>query len=159
MMTDPGQYGNTAFARVPSVAEVLGDRYTDEMKAAFPDVDPPYGVPFGYLCLLQLRQPKKMLGSGLLYAADETRDNERYRVQAALVRAVGSAAFTDRQTSVPWKEGSWFQPGDFIRSPMYGGDRFDVDLGRGDEKVTFVFIREADAVAPLVVNPLSVKTS
>lgn len=158
-MTDPGQYGRTVFKRVPSVAEVLGDQYTDEMKEAFPDVEPPYGQPFGYLVICQLRQPKKKLGSGLLYAADETKDAERYRVQASLVRAVGDAAFHDRQTGEPWKEGAWFQPGDFIRTPLYGGDRVDVDLGRGDERVTFVFIREADAVAPVVTNPLTIKTS
>lgn len=148
----------TEFKKVPSVAEVLGDRYTDAMRAAFPDVDPPYGVPFGYLALLQLRMPLTKSKGGIIII-DEGQDFERYRVQAALVRAIGPAAFTDRQTGQPWSEGAWFAPGDFVRAPMYGGDRFDVDLGIGDQRVTFVFIREHDAVAPVVGDPLTVKTS
>lgn len=148
---------STNFAKVPSVAELLGDRYTEEMKVAFPDVEPPFGQPFGYLCLLQLRQPLKKIGS--LYVPDREQDFERYRVQAALVRSVGNAAFCDRQTGKKWVEGDWYAPGDFIRCPMHGGDRFDVPLGVGDEKVTFQLIREVDAIAPIVGNPLTIRTS
>lgn len=148
---------STNFSKVASVAEILGDRYTEEMKVAFPDVEPPFGRPFGYLCLLQLRQPLRKIGN--IIVSDETADFERYRVQAALVRAVGSAAFCDRQTGVQWKEGAWFAPGDFIRCPMHGGDRFDVPLGVGDEKVTFHLMREVDAIAPIIGNPLTIRTS
>lgn len=151
---------STDFKKVSGVAELLGDRYTADMQEAFPDVEPPFGVPFGYLCMLQLRQPKKTIGKlGLLHAADETKDAEQYRVQAALVRAVGNAAFHDRQTGKEWTEGAWFEAGDFVRAPIYGGDRFDVDFGAGGDKVTFIFIREVDAIAPVTGDVLQIKTS
>lgn len=149
---------STSFKKVASVAELLGADYSDAMQQAFPDVEPPYGVPFGYLCLLQLRQPIKRTRGGIIIP-DNEQDAERYRVQSALVRAIGTAAFHDRQTGKEWVEGAWFGPGDFIRCPMFGGDRFDVPFGAGDDRVTFVFIREVDAVAPVVGDPLSVKTS
>lgn len=150
----------TPFSLVTSVATVLGTRYDAAMQAAFPDVQPPYGAPFGYLALLQLRLPLKMSQGGIVIP-DEAMDNERYRTQAALVRALGSQCFHDRSTGEHWLEPDWYQPGDFIRCPMYGGDRFDVPIpgAGGDNKVTFVLIKESDAIAPVMGNPLTVKTS
>ena len=52
-------------SKMPSVAELLGDRYTPAYQEAFPDVTPPYW-PFGYLALLQLRVPSHRTPSGLL---------------------------------------------------------------------------------------------
>lgn len=160
-MTSPGKKTKaTDFKSVQSVRELLGERYTVAMQGAFPDVDPPYGVPFGYLAMLQLRLPIKVSKGGILIPELE-QDNERYRTQAALVRALAPQCFHDRQTGDPWKEGAWYTPGDFIRCPMYGGDRFDVEIpgAGGDAKVTFVFIKECDAVAPVMGNPLTIKTS
>jgi hypothetical protein len=153
-MTTPG--------KIKSVAELLGDRYTAEYKAAFPDVLPSY-FPFGYLALLQLRMPKSKAGSILL--PDDEKDSERYRVQAALVRSLGQACFKDRQTGANWVEGPWYGPGDFIRCPMYGGDRFNVKFAPNPDKpliqdtVTFVFIKDADAIALVTGDPLNVTTS
>lgn len=147
----------SSFKLVQPVAEILGDRYTEEMRQAFPDVTVPYGVPFGYLALLQLRMPRDKVGS--FYMPDDVKDIEQYRTQSALVRAVAPMAFCNRQNGEPWTEGAWYQPGDFIRCPMYGGDRFDIELGQGGAKVTFMFIKDADAVAPVVGNPLTIKTS
>lgn len=143
-----------------TVAELLGDRYTPELKASFPDVMPPY-LPFGYLALLQLRTPKIKVGSILL--PDTEKDAERYRVQSALVRGLGVSCFRDRQTGAPWVEGAWFQPGDFIRCPMWGGDRFDVEYapegGKPKDRVTFVFIKDADAVALVTGDVNTIATS
>lgn len=146
----------TNFERVQSVADLLGDKYTDDLRLYFPDVEVPYGVPFGYSVLLQLRQPFRRVGNILI--PDEAKDAERYRVQASLVRAIGNAAFCDRQTGKPWIEGAWYKPGDFIRAPLYGGDRFDVKLGTGDDRVTFVFIRDIDAISPVTGDPLQIVT-
>lgn len=148
--------------KLPTVAELLGARYTPEYKEAFPDVTPPY-APFGYLALLQLRMPKKKIG--LIHIPDTEHDVERYRIQASLVRSLGVSCFKDRQTGDDWVEGAWFKPGDFIRCPMYGGDRFDItfvpDPAKPQEKdkVTFVVIKEADAIGLVTGDPLNVTTS
>jgi hypothetical protein len=145
-----------------TVAELLGDRYNDDMKEAFPDVVPPY-YPFGYNMLLQLRYAVDKTKGGV-YLPDEYREGlEQFRTQAALVRALGPACFKNRDTMKPWKEGAWCAEGDFVRSPMYGGDRFWVDYKKPgtDNKirVLFVFVKDADAVALVTGDPLTVQTS
>lgn len=144
---------------VPSVADLLGPRYTKEYQEAFPDLDPPYR-PFGYLVLLQLRMPKKKVGSLIL--PDSEPDVERYRVQSMLVRGFGPACFKDRQTGADWVEGPWCKLGDFVRGPMYGGDRFDIeftDAAGQKNKTTFCFAKEADLIALVSGDPLNVTTS
>lgn len=148
---------------MPSVAELLGDKYTAEYRESFPDITPPY-APFGYLALLQLRSPKTKVGS--IIVPDSEVDAERYRVQSMLVRALGVSCFRDRQTGEPWVEGAWFKPGDFVRGPMFGGDRFDVEFEKTTpgglklkDKVTFVFVKDADVIALVTGNPLNVTTS
>lgn len=147
------------FTPIPSVATLLGNDYTPELKAAFPDVMPSFR-PTGYLALFQLRMPPRKLGS--IYLADESKDEEFWRTQAALVRALGPSCFRDRQTGAPWVEGPWFEPGDFVRIPMYGSDRFDMELKNADgtiDKVRFALIKEADITALLAGDPLNVKNS
>jgi hypothetical protein len=91
----------------------------------------------------------------------EVEDIERYRTQAALVRALGVAAYTHRDTGEEWVEGAWCIPGDFVRSPMFGGDRFDITHKVGDEKVktTFVFLKDSDLIALVVGDPLNIENS
>lgn len=144
---------------VPTVAALLGSAYSDSYKMAFPDVQPPY-APFGYLALVQLRTPHRKIGSIIM--TDESVDAELPRSQAALVRALGPACFRDRQTGESWVEGAWFRPGDFIRIPLYGGDRFDVEYKTEvgtRETVRFAFIKEADAIALVTGDPLNIKNS
>jgi co-chaperonin GroES (HSP10) len=139
-----------------SVSYLLGDDYTPELRAAFPDVQPPF-KPFGYLALLQLRQPKEKSRGGIILP-DSEKDVERFRTQATLVRALGPACFKDRKTFEEWPEGPWYQPGDFVRCPMYGGDRFNI---AADDRtiVTFVFVKEADVLALVTGNPLDIEHS
>lgn len=143
---------------LPSVAELLGPLYTAEFREAFPDVDPPYGV-FGYNVLLQLRMPRKKVGSLIL--PDSEVDVERFRTQAALVRAIGPAAYTHRDTGVTWVEGAWVKAGDFVRAPLFGGDRFPVKTGTGSSKIEtiFAFVKDADLIAPVTGNPLNIENS
>lgn len=143
---------------IPSVRELLADIYTYEMAEAFPDVAAPF-APFGFLAMLQLRQPKQKSKGGIIIP-DEAKDTERFRTQATLVRALGPMCFKDRRDGSEWREGAWYGPGDFIRCPMYGGDRFEVKYGpKADDKVTFVFIKEADALAKVLGNPLEIEHS
>jgi len=145
---------------IPGVAKVMEREYTDAMKVAFPDVHP--GVmPFGYLVLLQLRTPRKLTRGGLIIP-DDSRDAERFRVQTGLVRAMGPAAFKSRDTLLPWPEGNWCSPGQFVRCPMYGGDRWLVpvpDATDKDEKAIFILCKDSDLVGLVLGDPLSVVTS
>lgn len=142
--------------KIASVADILGDRYTKELQVAFPDIDPPY-VPVGYLLLCQLRSPKKLSRGGLIIP-DDSRDAEKYRVQTALVRAMGPASFKNRATMEPWPEGDWCVPGEFVRTPMYGGDRIAVPFGTGDDEALFIAIKDGDITGVITGDPLAIKT-
>ncbi len=155
--------GRSEQPKIHSVAELMGKAYTEEMKVAFPDVPPSY-YPAGKLILCQVRQAKrvKKLASGhSLILADETVDNEKFRVQTAIVRAMGPAAFRNRNTLEPWPEGDWCNVGDFIRVPLYGGDRVAVPYKTPEgieDEVLFVAINDTDVTGVVIGDPLAVKT-
>lgn len=139
---------------------VLRDKATtDAIKLAFPDVDPGI-VPFGYLVLLQLRTPRKVSKGGLIIP-DDSRDAERYRVQTGLVRGFGPSAFKRRDNLLPWPEGDWCKQGDFVRCPMYGGDRWIVPVPGGlpDEHAVFMICKDTDLIGLVTGDPLAVVTS
>lgn len=141
-----------------TVAELLGNRYSKEMREAFPDVTPPYR-PFGYNMLLQLRLASDRSPGGVIIPDEYREGVEQIRTQAALVRAMGPVCFKNRETGVEWKEKAWCKPGDFVRSPMYGGDRFYIQDAATKSKVMFVFIKDSDAVALVTGNPLTLQNS
>jgi hypothetical protein len=147
---------------IPSVAELLGDSYDENMQVAFPDVAVPY-YPTGMLILVQLRRPKKLIklgGGKTLILPDEAADSEKFRTQTSLVRAMGPAAFRRRDNLEPWPEGTWCQVGDFIRGPMYGGDRVAVPIpgGAGDDEVILMAIKDLDVLGVITGDPLAIKT-
>lgn len=141
-----------------SVKELLGSAYVSNMQAAFPDVDPALR-PFGYMILCQLRMPRHQVGSIII--PDTEKDTERFRMQAALVRAIGPSAFRRRDTGEPWPEGAWCKPGSFVRCPMYGGDRLDLTLkvNGKDELVRFAFFRDTDLIAEVTGDVLAMPVS
>lgn len=140
---------------IKSNKELLGPRYTGEMRQAFPDIAPPF-YPFGYLLVLQLQTPKRKSKGGLILA-DETRDAEKYRTQTALVRCMGPAAFRRRDTMEPWPEGDWCHPGDFVRAPLYGGDRVAVPFGKGDDEAIFITVRDTELIGLVLGDPLDIR--
>lgn len=101
-----------------------------DMAEAFPEVDP--GLkPLGNLGVFMIRRPKRTTRSGLLIA-QEARSTEHYNTQVAKCVALGDLAFktvrnVDGEEKIcEWPEGAWFKPGDFVRVPRYGGDRYTV---------------------------------
>lgn len=142
--------------KISTNEELLAGEYTADLREAFPDVQPPH-YPTGTLLLCQLRTPKRRSAGGLILT-DETRDAEKFRVQVALVRAMGPAAFKNRATMEPWPEGDWCHPGDFVRVPMYGGDRVAVPFGKGDDEALFISIRDTDVTGVVIGDPLNVKS-
>jgi len=127
--------------------------YEDALAEAFPAVDA--GVqPFGSRVLVQIRTPKKKVGSIIL--AQDTKDTEKWNTQVAKVIAVGSLAYKNRNTQEPWPEGQWCQPGDFVRVPKYGGDRWEVPLDK-DETALFVIFNDLDIIGKVMSDPLAIK--
>lgn len=146
--------------KMPTVEDLLGPLYSSDFREAFPDVTPPYRC-FGYNVLVQLRMPRMKTVSGRIILPDGVEDNERYRTQAALVRALGPAAYRNRDTGVEWVEKAWVTPGDFVRAPMFGGDRFNIDIktDAGTSTVTFAFVKDSDLIALVTGNPLNIQNS
>ena len=150
--------------KIPTVAELLGNAYTAELRQKFPDAQPPV-YPTGINILVQLRITGnyKILANGnKFWIPDESVDADKARAQTALVRAVGPAAYRHRQTLRLWPEGYWCVPGQFIRTPMYGGDRMEVALDpnvpAGDFAL-FVTFRDQDCLGVVTSDPLKIKTS
>lgn len=141
----------------PKVAELLGDDYTPELKIAFPDIAPPV-YPVGTMIMCQLRNAMRKTKGGI-WLPDETRDLEKYRTQTALVRACGPAAFKRRDNGDDWPEGDWAIPGQFVRIPLYGGDRIAVKYKEDDKdfEALFISIKDMDILGITIGDPLSVK--
>lgn len=127
---------------------------------AFPPCEP--GVePFGSRVLLQIRSPKTKTRGGIILTT-EARETEHYNTQTAKVLAVGPLAFRNRTTQEPWPEGSWAEPGDFVRVPRYGGDRWSVkptnpDAAKDVEEAIVVIFNDLDLVGKVTGDPLAVK--
>jgi co-chaperonin GroES (HSP10) len=126
----------------------------ENIDEAFPACDP--GVsPFGSRVLVQIRTPKKATAGGIILVG-ETRETEHANTQVAKVLTVGSLAFKNRNTMESWPEGSWCAPGDFVRVPRYGGDRWTVKTPDGDEAVLVIF-NDLDLVGKVTGDPLAIK--
>lgn len=126
----------------------------DGEEDAFPSVDP--GVkPLGSRVLVQVRRPKSQTKGGIILPG-ETRDTELYNTQVAKVRALGPLAFRNRNTMEPWPEGQWVDVGQYVRAPKFGGDRWSVSVGNGEE-IVFVLFNDLDIVGAITGDPLAMK--
>lgn len=126
----------------------------ENIDEAFPACDP--GVsPFGSRVLVQIRTPKKATAGGIILVG-ESRETEHANTQVAKVLTVGSLAFKNRNTMESWPEGSWCAPGDFVRVPRYGGDRWTVKTPDDDEAVLVIF-NDLDLVGKVTGDPLAIK--
>lgn len=124
------------------------------LEDAFPNVDP--GLePYGSRVLVQIRRAKTRTASGII-VAPEARSVEHDLTQIAQVRKLGPLAFKNRDKGVEWVEGSWCAPGEFVRVPQYGGDRWGVQIPNTDEYVTFVVFDDLDLIGKVTCDPLSV---
>lgn len=124
--------------------------------AAFPPTDP--GVqPFGSRVLVQIRTPKRRTAGGIILTA-EAQDTIKWNTQVAKVIMLGAVAFKNRTTLATWPEGDWCQPGEFVRVPKYGGDRWEVTTGDGEDDVAlFAVFNDLDIVGRVSVDPRAIK--
>ena len=126
----------------------------DALAEAFPNADS--GVqPFGSRVLVQIRTPKTKTKGGIILTRD-TVDTEKWTTQVAKVISVGPLAFKNRNTQETWPEGDWCKPGDFVRVPKYGGDRWEVPVNKNDSAM-FVIFNDLDVIGQVTGDPLAVK--
>ena len=122
---------------------------------AFPSVDPG-AIPLGGRILVQLRRTKKKSQGGLILVS-ETKEAEKWQNMIAKVVAVGPLAFKHRDTMQSWPEGSWCAPGDFIRVPKWGGDRWEVQVEQDEEPALFAIFNDHEVIAKVTGDPLLVR--
>lgn len=127
---------------------------SDELKAAFPPVDP--GIqPFGSRVLVQIRNPKQTTASGIIIDPG-SKDTERWNTQVAKVITLGPLAFKNRNSMESWPEGAWCQPGEYVRVAKYGGDRWEVPYGDRDVAL-FVIFNDLDIIGRVTGDPLAIR--
>jgi co-chaperonin GroES (HSP10) len=126
-----------------------------DVDEAFPPCDPGV-VPFGSRVLVQVRTPKTKTKGGIILTS-ETRETDAWNTQVAKVLSVGDLAFKTRSTLEPWPEGSWCKPGDFVRVPKYGGDRWTVKTDDGEGEALVVIFNDLDLIGRVTGDPLAVK--
>ena len=142
-----GSYApSTAFAQV---MDTLKEKALNER---FPKTEPDV-EPLGSNVLVQIMLPKEMTAGGIILP-DDTKDANADTTQVAKVISSGPLAFKNRNNGEQWPEGAWATPGDFVRIPRYGGDRFKVKTATKD--VQFALIRDLDLIARVTGDPTKV---
>lgn len=138
---------------VAKVLEKFPEITAEEFAAAFPLIEP--GVrPFGTRVLVQIRSVRRKSAGGIELVT-ETKKEEQWNTQVALLRSVGPLSFRRRDTAEPWPEGIWAQPGAFVRVPRWGGDRFSVIIPGSEEYALFCMFRDEELSGEVIVNPLA----
>ena len=130
-----------------------------ELAWAFPSVDPG-AKPLGGRILVQLRRTKKKATSAGIILVEETKETEKWQNMVAKVIEIGPLAFKHRDTMQAWPEGSWCQPGDYIRVPKWGGDRWEVKVPGNDDledPALFMVLNDHEVIAKLTGDPLAMR--
>ncbi len=140
---------------VAEITTVEPESHEDAMSFAFPEIDS--GVkPFGSRVLVQLRRPKSTTEGGIIIP-EEARETEKWNTQVAKIIMLGPVAFKNRDTLDPWPEGDWCQPGDFVRCPKYGGDKWEVPVPGSNDPALFILFNDLDLGGEVTGNPLTIK--
>lgn len=132
----------------------MAQTYEDAIAEAFPAVAA--GIqPFGSRVLVQIRTPKRKTAGGIILDTG-TRDTEKWNTQVAKVISHGPVAYRNRNNLEPWPEGSWAHPGEFVRVPKYGGDRWEVAIN-GADAALFVIFNDLDIIGKVQGDPLAIR--
>jgi len=102
--------------------------------------------------IVQLRSAKRVSKGGIVLA-EQAREAEADNTTIGKVVAIGSGCFKHGDGR-PWAEGSWFELGEYLQVPRYGGMRFRVKLG--DEYVNFVMFDHLQFLAKVTGNPMEI---
>ena len=112
---------------------------------AFPMVVPGV-IPLGARVLVQLRTVREKTQGGLIIVED-TRDFNKANTQLGRIYQLGPIAFRNRDTGLLWKEGVWAMPGDYVRIPKWGGDRFERKIPGTYDKALFCIFSDHEIIA------------
>lgn len=137
----------------PSVSESL-PTLTAEQAEVFPPCEP-LSTPLGSRVLVQIRSPKTKTKGGIILTND-IQEVEKWNTQIGRVIAVGPIAFKNRTSMDKWPEGEWVKPGDFVRVPKHGGDKYEVELANGDTAL-FVTFNDHEMIAKWLGDPVTAK--
>lgn len=137
----------------PSVSENL-PTLTAEQAEVFPPCEP-LSTPLGSRVLVQIRSPKTKTKGGIILTND-IQEVEKWNTQIGRVIAVGPIAFKNRTSMNKWPEGEWVKPGDFVRVPKHGGDKYEVELANGDTAL-FVTFNDHEMIAKWLGDPVTAK--
>lgn len=138
-----------------SVAAEKDWRVDPDVLTYFPNVVPKV-VPVGARILCQLITPRSTTASGIVLV-QETKETERWNNQVARVLAMGPLAFCNRETGLPWQEGMWCEPGDFVIIPRWGGQRRTVKTKDGEDPIYFVTVNDHEVIERVYGNPLELE--
>jgi len=129
-----------------------------ELAWAFPSVDPG-AKPLGGRILVQLRRTKKKTSGSGIILVEETKETEKWQNMVAKVIHVGPLAFKHRDTMQSWPEGSWCEPGNFIRVPKWGGDRWEVAVPNepDEDPALFAVFNDHEMIAKVTGDPLTMR--
>lgn len=102
--------------------------------------------PLGARILVQLRTVRTKTKSGIVMVED-TRQFNKANTQLAKIVELGPIAFRNRESGDLWREGVWARPGDYVRIPKHGGDRFDRVIPGTDETAIFAIFTDHEIIA------------
>lgn len=123
---------------------------------AFPEVES-LVYPLGGRVLLQMKWVTEKTESGIILASD-TANEEKWNTQVAKVIYLGPLAYRNRETGKPWVEDIWVKPGDFVRVPRWGGDRFSSPAKHDPSiKIPLVIFNDHEIISKIIGDPLKVE--
>ena len=102
--------------------------------------------------VVQLRSAKRVSAGGIVLA-EMAREAEADNTTIGKVVAIGSGCFK-HSDGRQWPEGPWFELGEYLQVPRYGGFKFQVK--HGDEYVTFVMFDHLQFLAKVAGDPRAI---
>ena len=116
-----------------------------DLATAFPAVVPGV-IPLGARVLIQLRTVVEKTHSGIVLVED-TKQFNKANTQLGKVIQLGGIAFRNRDTGQLWREGVWANPGDYVRIPKWGGDRFERKIPGTEQTAIFCIFSDHEIIA------------
>lgn len=115
------------------------------LEEAFPQVES--GVhPLGTRVLVQLRTVRTKTFGGIILHSN-TKEFNKATTQLGKVIQIGPISFRNRETGQLWPEGVWAKPGDYIRLPKWGGDRFERKIPGTEDTALFCIFQDHEIIA------------